>query len=64
MNLTDITFCVALVKAPKGRALPVPIPQRAKNHLIALCKDTTFNVRCSLCHKVLTSHQTAQAHFK
>ncbi|XP_053188773.1 E3 SUMO-protein ligase ZNF451 isoform X2 [Scomber japonicus] len=48
---------------PRGRALPVPIPQRAKNRLIALCKDTTFNVRCSLCHKVLTSHQTAQAHF-
>lgn len=23
-----------------------------------------FNVRCSLCHQVLTSHQTAQAHFK
>ncbi|XP_062286766.1 E3 SUMO-protein ligase ZNF451 [Scomber scombrus] len=48
---------------PRGRALPVPMPQRAKNRLIALCKDTTFNVRCSLCHKVLTSHQTAQAHF-
>ena len=64
MNITEITFYFALVKEPRGRALPVPIPQRAKNRLIALCKDTTFNVRCSLCHKVLTSHQTAQAHFK
>ncbi|KAM7408866.1 hypothetical protein PAMA_002541 [Pampus argenteus] len=47
----------------RGRALPVAIPQHAKNRLIALCKDVTFNVRCSLCHKVLTSHQAAQAHF-
>ncbi|XP_072293494.1 E3 SUMO-protein ligase ZNF451 isoform X2 [Eucyclogobius newberryi] len=46
-----------------GRALPVPVPQYARNRLIALCKDTTFNVRCSLCHKVLASHQVAQAHF-
>ncbi|KAK2824196.1 hypothetical protein Q5P01_021371 [Channa striata] len=48
---------------PRGRALPVPVPQYVKNHLITLCKDVTFNVRCSLCHKVLVSHQTAQAHF-
>ncbi|KAI3363127.1 hypothetical protein L3Q82_011779 [Scortum barcoo] len=47
----------------RGRALPVPVPQYVKNRLIALCKDATFNVRCSLCHKVLTSHQAAQAHF-
>ncbi|XP_038592987.1 E3 SUMO-protein ligase ZNF451 isoform X1 [Micropterus salmoides] len=47
----------------RGRALPVPIPQYVKNRLIALCKDVTFNVRCSLCHKVLISHQAAQAHF-
>ncbi|KAM9344840.1 E3 SUMO-protein ligase ZNF451 [Symphorus nematophorus] len=46
-----------------GRSLPVPIPQFVKNRLITLCKDVTFNVRCSLCHKVLISHQTAQAHF-
>ncbi|KAM4607772.1 E3 SUMO-protein ligase ZNF451 isoform 2-T2 [Polymixia lowei] len=46
-----------------GRALPVPIPQYAKNHLIALCKDITFNVRCTICRKVLNSHQAAQAHF-
>ncbi|XP_039995852.1 E3 SUMO-protein ligase ZNF451 isoform X2 [Xiphias gladius] len=48
---------------PRGRALPVPVPQYVKNYFIALCKDTAFNVRCSLCHKVLMSHQTAQAHF-
>ncbi|GLD66565.1 E3 SUMO-protein ligase ZNF451 isoform X1 [Lates japonicus] len=48
---------------PRGRALPVPVPQYVKNRLITLCKDTTFNVRCSLCHKVLISHQAAQAHF-
>lgn len=44
--------------------MPVPVSQYVKNRLIALCKDVTFNVRCSLCHKVLTSHQAAQAHFK
>ncbi|XP_018545401.1 E3 SUMO-protein ligase ZNF451 isoform X1 [Lates calcarifer] len=48
---------------PRGRALPVPVPQYVKNRLITLCKDTTFNVRCSLCHQVLISHQAAQAHF-
>ncbi|XP_029305135.1 E3 SUMO-protein ligase ZNF451 [Cottoperca gobio] len=47
----------------KGRPLPVPISQYVKNRLITLCKDATFNVRCSLCHKVLISHQAAQAHF-
>uniref|UniRef100_A0A3P8TRV5 Zinc finger protein 451 n=1 Tax=Amphiprion percula TaxID=161767 RepID=A0A3P8TRV5_AMPPE len=47
----------------KERALPVPVPQHVKNRLIALCKDVTFSVRCSLCHKVLISHQAAQAHF-
>ncbi|XP_056291907.1 E3 SUMO-protein ligase ZNF451 isoform X3 [Pseudoliparis swirei] len=47
----------------RGRALPVPVSQYVKNHLITLCKDVTFNVRCSLCHKVLISHQVAQAHF-
>ncbi|XP_034041183.1 E3 SUMO-protein ligase ZNF451 isoform X2 [Thalassophryne amazonica] len=45
------------------RALPVPVPWYAKNRLIALCKDVTFSVRCSLCSKVLCSHQAAQAHF-
>ncbi|XP_072247214.1 E3 SUMO-protein ligase ZNF451 isoform X2 [Leuresthes tenuis] len=47
----------------RGAALPVPVPQRVKNRLIALCKDVAFTVRCSLCHKVLISHQAAQAHF-
>nr|XP_020488419.1 E3 SUMO-protein ligase ZNF451 [Labrus bergylta]XP_020488420.1 E3 SUMO-protein ligase ZNF451 [Labrus bergylta]XP_020488421.1 E3 SUMO-protein ligase ZNF451 [Labrus bergylta] len=47
----------------RGRGLPVPIPQYVKNRLVTLCRDTTFSVRCSLCFKVLTSHQTAQAHF-
>ncbi|XP_017268326.2 E3 SUMO-protein ligase ZNF451 isoform X1 [Kryptolebias marmoratus] len=42
---------------------PVPVPQLVKNHLIALCKDVAFTVCCSLCHKVLISHQAAQAHF-
>ncbi|XP_029377031.1 E3 SUMO-protein ligase ZNF451 [Echeneis naucrates] len=48
---------------PRGRARPVPVPQYAKNCLIASCKEVAFNVRCSLCHKVLISHQAAQAHF-
>ncbi|XP_029031820.1 E3 SUMO-protein ligase ZNF451 [Betta splendens] len=47
----------------RERALPVPVPQYVKNRLIALCKDAIFNVRCSLCHNVLASHQAAQAHF-
>lgn len=59
-----IFYFSPLVKETKGRALPVPIPQYVKNRLITLCKDATFSVRCSLCHKVLTSHQAAQAHFK
>uniref|UniRef100_A0A3P9MM22 Zinc finger protein 451 n=1 Tax=Oryzias latipes TaxID=8090 RepID=A0A3P9MM22_ORYLA len=51
------------LKEGKEAAMPVPVPQHVKNRLIALCKDTAFTVRCSLCHKVLTSHQAAQAHF-
>lgn len=64
MNNILCHFYFSLLKEPKGRALPVPIPQYVKNRLITLCKDTVFNVRCSLCHKVLISHQAAQAHFK
>ncbi|XP_024153638.1 E3 SUMO-protein ligase ZNF451 isoform X1 [Oryzias melastigma] len=56
------THSLAL-KESKEAAMPVPVPQHVKNRLIALCKDTAFTVRCSLCHKVLTSHQVAQAHF-
>ncbi|KAK0133666.1 E3 SUMO-protein ligase ZNF451 [Merluccius polli] len=52
-----------MVKDPKGRALPVPIPSSAKSRLIDLCKDVDFNVRCNECRKALTSHQEAQAHF-
>nr|XP_057915015.1 E3 SUMO-protein ligase ZNF451 [Doryrhamphus excisus]XP_057915016.1 E3 SUMO-protein ligase ZNF451 [Doryrhamphus excisus]XP_057915017.1 E3 SUMO-protein ligase ZNF451 [Doryrhamphus excisus]XP_057915018.1 E3 SUMO-protein ligase ZNF451 [Doryrhamphus excisus] len=47
----------------KQGAVPVPMPQHAKNRLIALCKDAPFTVKCTLCQKVLSSHQTAQAHF-
>ncbi|XP_059179802.1 E3 SUMO-protein ligase ZNF451 [Centropristis striata] len=47
----------------RGRPLPVPVSQYIKNRLITLCKEAAFNVRCSLCHKVLISHQAAQAHF-
>ncbi|XP_042357973.1 E3 SUMO-protein ligase ZNF451 isoform X2 [Plectropomus leopardus] len=47
----------------RGKPQPVPISQYVKNRLITLCKEATFNVRCSLCHKVLSSHQAAQAHF-
>ncbi|XP_029926672.1 E3 SUMO-protein ligase ZNF451 isoform X2 [Myripristis murdjan] len=51
------------MNAARGRRLPVPIPQYAKNRLMALCKDVTFNVRCTICRKILTTHQAAQAHF-
>ncbi|XP_077351964.1 E3 SUMO-protein ligase ZNF451 [Festucalex cinctus] len=47
----------------ESELVPVPVPQHAKNRLVALCRDTPFTVRCSLCHQVLTSHQAAQAHF-
>ncbi|KAK5853909.1 hypothetical protein PBY51_015025 [Eleginops maclovinus] len=47
----------------KGRAQPIPVSQYVKNRLIGLCKDVPFNIRCSLCHKVLISHQAAKAHF-
>ncbi|XP_019725983.1 E3 SUMO-protein ligase ZNF451 isoform X4 [Hippocampus comes] len=47
----------------KREVVPVPVPRLAKNRLIALCRETPFNVRCSFCQKVLTSHQAAQAHF-
>ncbi|XP_026209867.1 E3 SUMO-protein ligase ZNF451 [Anabas testudineus] len=51
------------MNGPIGRTLPIPVPQYVKNRLITLCKEATFNVQCSLCHKVLASHQAAQAHF-
>ncbi|XP_061693200.1 E3 SUMO-protein ligase ZNF451 isoform X2 [Syngnathoides biaculeatus] len=47
----------------KKEAAPIPVSQHVKNRLITLCKDTPFTVRCSICNKVLTSHQAAQAHF-
>uniref|UniRef100_A0A1A8MEB0 Zinc finger protein 451 n=1 Tax=Nothobranchius pienaari TaxID=704102 RepID=A0A1A8MEB0_9TELE len=47
----------------RGAVEPVPVPKLVKNRLIALCKESTFTVRCSLCLKVLISHQAAQAHF-
>ncbi|XP_041865884.1 E3 SUMO-protein ligase ZNF451 isoform X2 [Melanotaenia boesemani] len=47
----------------RGAALPVPVPQLVKNRLITLCKEVAFTIQCSLCHKVLISHQAAQAHF-
>ncbi|XP_076830506.1 E3 SUMO-protein ligase ZNF451 isoform X2 [Brachyhypopomus gauderio] len=43
--------------------VPIPVPQYAKNRLIALCKDVAFSVKCSTCSKVLTSHMEAKAHF-
>ncbi|KAM9476483.1 E3 SUMO-protein ligase ZNF451 isoform 3-T4 [Clarias gariepinus] len=42
---------------------PIPVPQYAKNRLIALCKDIAFRVRCTACSKVLNSHMEAKAHF-
>ena len=60
-------FCntfLLFLKDSKARALPVPIPSSAKSRLIDLCSGVDFNVRCSDCRKVLTSHQEAQAHFK
>lgn len=56
------TESIAL-NAPTGRALPLPVPQFTKRRLIALCKEVTFIVRCTICRKALNSHQTAQAHF-
>ncbi|XP_056465085.1 E3 SUMO-protein ligase ZNF451 [Gadus chalcogrammus] len=57
------THALGMIKDSKARALPVPIPSSAKSRLIDLCSGVDFNVRCSECRKVLTSHQEAQAHF-
>ncbi|XP_021166845.2 E3 SUMO-protein ligase ZNF451 isoform X1 [Fundulus heteroclitus] len=57
------TESLLMTEEVKRTAQPVPVPPHVKNRLIALCKDVPFKVRCSLCHQVLVSHQTAQAHF-
>ncbi|XP_076141501.1 E3 SUMO-protein ligase ZNF451 isoform X1 [Alosa pseudoharengus] len=49
--------------ASKDVATPIPVPRYAKNRLIALCKEVGFSIRCSGCHKRLTSHMEARAHF-
>ncbi|XP_051506843.1 E3 SUMO-protein ligase ZNF451-like isoform X2 [Myxocyprinus asiaticus] len=56
------TQSISLCEA-KSSAVPIPIPRYAKNRLIALCKDIAFNVKCTVCSKVLTSHMEARAHF-
>ncbi|XP_017549611.1 E3 SUMO-protein ligase ZNF451 isoform X1 [Pygocentrus nattereri] len=47
----------------KSSAVPIPVPRYVKARLIALCKDVAFNVKCTACSKVLTSHMEAKAHF-
>lgn len=42
---------------------PIPVPQYVKNRLIALSKEVSFRVKCTICSKVLTSHMEAKAHF-
>ncbi|XP_054655081.1 E3 SUMO-protein ligase ZNF451 isoform X2 [Dunckerocampus dactyliophorus] len=56
------TESLAMSDSNRG-AVPIPMPQHAKNRLITLCKEAPFTVQCTLCHKVLSSHQAAQAHF-
>ncbi|XDV50929.1 hypothetical protein PO909_019902 [Leuciscus waleckii] len=56
------TQSISLYEA-KPSAVPVPVPRYAKNRLIALCKDISFNVKCTVCSKVLASHMEARAHF-
>lgn len=56
------TQSISLCEA-KPSAVPVPVPRYAKNRLIALCKDISFNVKCTVCSKVLASHMEARAHF-
>ncbi|XP_051772307.1 E3 SUMO-protein ligase ZNF451 isoform X1 [Ctenopharyngodon idella] len=56
------TQSISLCEA-KPSAAPVPVPRYAKNRLIALCKDISFNVKCTACSKVLASHMEARAHF-
>lgn len=52
-----------LLSDAKTPAVPVPVPRYAKNRLIALCKDISFKVKCTVCSVVLTSHMEAKAHF-
>ncbi|XP_067277438.1 E3 SUMO-protein ligase ZNF451 [Pseudorasbora parva] len=57
------TQTISLFEANPSSAVPVPVPRYAKNRLIALCKDISFNVKCTVCSKVLASHMEARAHF-
>ncbi|KAL9863835.1 E3 SUMO-protein ligase ZNF451 isoform 6-T9 [Geothlypis trichas] len=43
---------------------PLPFPSFAKNLLISLCKEVSFQVKCMSCFKILRSHMELTAHFR
>ncbi|NXS38443.1 ZN451 ligase, partial [Pomatostomus ruficeps] len=43
---------------------PLPFPSFAKNLLISLCKEVSFQVKCMSCFRVLRSHVELTAHFR
>ncbi|KAJ1150503.1 hypothetical protein NDU88_003294 [Pleurodeles waltl] len=48
----------------KGIAVPIPFPSYAKKILISICKDVSFQVRCTACRNVLRSDMEVTAHFR
>ncbi|XP_078504104.1 E3 SUMO-protein ligase ZNF451 isoform X2 [Lissotriton helveticus] len=52
------------LKDEKGVAVPVPFPSYAKKILISLCKDVSFQVRCTACRRVMRSDVEVTAHFR
>ncbi|XP_062838346.1 E3 SUMO-protein ligase ZNF451 isoform X3 [Anolis carolinensis] len=48
----------------QGKLAPLPFPAFAKNLLISLCKEVPFQVKCTSCHQVLSSHVELTAHFR
>nr|XP_033792325.1 E3 SUMO-protein ligase ZNF451 isoform X2 [Geotrypetes seraphini] len=48
----------------KGTPSPLSFPSYAKNVLIFLCKDVPYQVYCTSCQEVLSSHMELTAHFR
>ncbi|XP_077164188.1 E3 SUMO-protein ligase ZNF451 isoform X1 [Paroedura picta] len=47
-----------------GTPLPLPFPAYAKNLLISLCNEVSFQVKCTSCRQDLRSHMEVTAHFR
>ncbi|KAM4042533.1 E3 SUMO-protein ligase ZNF451 [Anomaloglossus baeobatrachus] len=53
-----------VLKDEKGTPCPIPMPNYAKNVLIALCKDVHFQIACTACRQELRSYTELSAHFR